>query len=158
MNVTVEIARLRQMSVGELRAKYIELFGEESRSRNKDYLWKRLAYRVQQVAEDLALPQDARARAAELARGAELRVRGLPHPEPAPRPPTPPRPRDPRLPPPGSTLTRAFKGTEHAVTVREHDFVYDGQSFGSLSSIARKITGSSWNGFAFFRIGAKEAQ
>jgi hypothetical protein len=158
MNVTVEITRLRQMTVGELRAKYIELFGEESRSRNKDYLWKRLAYRVQQLAEGLALSPAARGIAAELARNAELRVRGLPRPPALPRPSIPPRPRDPRLPAPGSILVRRFKEVEHTVTVREHDFVYEGRPFGSLSSIARNITGSPYNGFAFFKLGPKEGQ
>ncbi|WP_442929767.1 DUF2924 domain-containing protein [Myxococcus sp. NMCA1] len=68
-------------------------------------------------------------------------------------PPPPPAPvdgRDARLPPPGTVLTRAFKGTQHRVTVREEGIEYDGQLHRSLSSVAKLITGTAWNGFTFF--------
>jgi Protein of unknown function (DUF2924) len=42
------------------------------------------------------------------------------------------------------------KGVEHQVTVREHDFEYQGRPYRSLSAIAREIAGSRWNGWAFF--------
>ena len=43
-----EILALRPLSVTELRARYLALFGEETASRNKDYLFKRIAYRMQE--------------------------------------------------------------------------------------------------------------
>ena len=49
--IVEEVARLRCMSLVELRTRYAEVFGEEPRCRNKDYLWKRIAFRVQVVAE-----------------------------------------------------------------------------------------------------------
>ncbi|WP_147093066.1 DUF2924 domain-containing protein, partial [Myxococcus virescens] len=58
--------------------------------------------------------------------------------------------RDARLPPPGTVLTRVFKGTQHRVTVREGGIEYEGQLHRSLSSVAKLITGTAWNGFAFF--------
>lgn len=58
--------------------------------------------------------------------------------------------RDPRLPPPGSKLTRLYRGTEHRVLVLETGFEYQGQVYGSLSRIAKTITGTTWNGFLFF--------
>ena len=43
LNVMREVNTLRGMTVRALRERYIEVFGEESRSCNKDFLWKRIA-------------------------------------------------------------------------------------------------------------------
>jgi len=51
MNVGKEIAVLKHMTVTELRAKYAEVFGEETRSGHKDFLVKRIAWRLQSQAE-----------------------------------------------------------------------------------------------------------
>jgi hypothetical protein len=37
--------------------------------------------------------------------------------------------------------------------VLENGFEWDGRRYGSLSAIARAITGTNWNGYAFFGIG-----
>ena len=66
MNVGKEIAVLKHMTVAELRARYAEVFGEETRSRHRDYLVKRITWRLQSLAEG-DLSERARARAAELA-------------------------------------------------------------------------------------------
>jgi hypothetical protein len=42
------------------------------------------------------------------------------------------------------------RGVEHCVTVRADDFEYLGRPYKSLSSIAREITGTKWNGLVFF--------
>jgi hypothetical protein len=42
-----EIGRLRQSQVKELRLRYRELFGEESRSGNRMHLFRRVAWRLQ---------------------------------------------------------------------------------------------------------------
>ena len=47
-------------------------------------------------------------------------------------------------------LVREWKGIEHVVTVREHDFEYNGRPYKSLSAIAREIAGTRWNGWLFF--------
>jgi hypothetical protein len=47
-------------------------------------------------------------------------------------------------------LRRSWGICEHLVIVLDEGFLYNGESFSSLSRVARKITGSSWNGFAFF--------
>ncbi|MCA9465776.1 MAG: DUF2924 domain-containing protein, partial [Nitrospira sp.] len=39
------------MTVGELRERYIDVFGEETRSHHKDFLLKRIAWRIQALAE-----------------------------------------------------------------------------------------------------------
>ncbi len=58
--------------------------------------------------------------------------------------------RDPRLPPAGSRIRRAWGTSEHLVIVLDDGFLHDGERFPSLSRVARKITGSTWNGFTFF--------
>lgn|GEM_PF-6251861 len=63
-----------RMTVGELRAKYREVFGEESRSNHKQFLFRRIAWRVQALAEG-GLSERARRRALEIASDADLRIR-----------------------------------------------------------------------------------
>ena len=70
----VEIEGLRRMTVGQLRAKHLELFGEECRSNHKDFLFKRIAWRMQAWPR-AALSDRARQRAMELANDADLRIR-----------------------------------------------------------------------------------
>jgi hypothetical protein len=60
--------------------------------------------------------------------------------------------RDPRLPEPGTVITREHGGVEHRVTVLEDGFEYRGERFPSLSKVARAITGTNWNGYLFFRL------
>jgi hypothetical protein len=72
-SVNQQLAALRQMGTTQLRAKYLEVFGEPSRSGNKDYLFKKLAWRIQPLAEG-GLPERARRRAEELARDADVRT------------------------------------------------------------------------------------
>jgi hypothetical protein len=76
---------------------------------------------------------------------------------PAPTPAAPakdgtPRPRDPRLPRPGTILTRTFNGKEIKVEVLDAGFRYDGDVWRSLSAIAREVSGTSWNGYLFFNL------
>ena len=71
LNIERDVATMRRMNTGTLRAKYSEVFGEQSRSRSKAYLIKRIAWRMQ-ANVDGALSQRARQRAAELADGANL--------------------------------------------------------------------------------------
>jgi len=62
---------------------------------------------------------------------------------------------------PGTVLLREWKGTRHAVTILEEGYSYNGKNYGSLSQIAREITGSRWNGPAFFgfrRAAGREAK
>src|SRR3954470_13585449 len=113
------IAALGRMTVGQLREKYLEVFGEPSRSGNRDFLFKRLAWRIQSLAEG-TLSERARRRADELARDSDLRTT-LPRP-PKTQPDTAARtttliaPRSvtthDRLPIPGTVLTRKYRGRQ----------------------------------------------
>jgi hypothetical protein len=155
-SIVAQITRLHCMTVAELRARYTEVFGEEPRSRNKDYLWKRVAYRIQELAEG-GITDRAKKRAEELARDIDLRVKPPKGFEPiAPNATDKPQ-RDARLPAVGSSLKRSYKGKEHAVQILENGFEYDGRHFVSLSAIAREITGTRWNGFTFFGLAGAAA-
>ena len=50
-DVTQQLAALRSMTVAELRERYLEVFDEPTRSRNKDWLFKKIAWRIQELAE-----------------------------------------------------------------------------------------------------------
>ena len=56
----------------------------------------------------------------------------------------------PSLPRPGSVLVREHGGTLHRVMVLKDGFAWNGNTYASLSSVARAITGTSWNGRRFF--------
>ena len=159
LNITHELAALRRLAPRELRDRYAELFGERPSTPNKGWLLKRLAWRLQALAEG-DLSQRAQKRAAELANDADLRTSpprtprtdAAPAPAAAPGPARPPAPRDRRLPPPGTVLTRTYKGARLLVRVLPAGFEYDGRAYKSLSAVARAITGSHCNGFLFFRM------
>jgi len=125
-NMAAELADLRTMTVAQLRERFRAVFDEPSRSRNKDYLCKKVAWRIQELAEG-GLTERARDRLAELDTA-----------------------RDPRLPGPGTVLTRVHRDVEHKVTVLDEGFEFEGTRFASLSKVAREITGTNWNGFLFF--------
>ena len=67
-----EIARLESMTITKVVERFESLFGEKCRSRNKRYLIRRIAWRLQANAEG-DLSERARARAAELALDSEVR-------------------------------------------------------------------------------------
>lgn len=73
-NTYREIHQLSRMTVGELREKYLNVFGEETRSRHKEFLRKRIARRIQALAEG-GLSERAKRRAEEVANDADLRIR-----------------------------------------------------------------------------------
>ncbi len=68
-----EIAKLETMTVSKLVEKFESLVGEKCRSRNKRYLVRRIAWRLQANAEG-GLSERALKRAAELALDSEVRV------------------------------------------------------------------------------------
>nr|BDD45922.1 hypothetical protein 2 [Pseudomonadaceae bacterium] len=162
LNIAKEVARMRRMSVDQLREKYAEVFGEATRSRHKEYLIRRIAWRMQAIAEG-GLPERARRRAAELADDADLRA-------------TSPRVR--KLSPgsnqrtttaatkvrantellPGTILGREYKGQSVRVTVLADGFEWEGERYRSLSAVAKAVTGSHWSGHRFFGIQKRGAK
>ena len=146
MTVAAEINALRRMGTPELKTKYREVFGEEPRSSNKAFLWKRIAWRIQEIKFG-GLSERAKTRARELANVADIRIRP-PKGAFADLPATLVKGR--RLPQPGTLLLRKYKGEMIEVEVLEKGFSYAGRIFGSLSAVAREVTGSHWNGLLFF--------
>jgi Protein of unknown function (DUF2924) len=177
MNLADEIAALARQTVPELRERYAALFGEGTAAKHKTWLVKRIAWRLQAVAEG-ELSERARQRALQLANDADLR---LSPPKPT-RPPAeqtgaePPATEEPaatptpdgvplaprqyadvRLPAPGGIVTRLYKGRRLEVTVLARGFAHDGTVYRSLSAVAKAITGAHCNGYLFFRLAGKEA-
>ena len=58
--------------------------------------------------------------------------------------------RDSRLPLPGTVLSRKWKGRTLLVEVLGEGFRYENRHYASLSAIAVAVTGTRWNGLAFF--------
>ena len=157
LNVEKELAALQKMTVDGLRAKYAEVFGEPTLTRNKVWLVKRIAWRLQALAEG-DLSERARRRAAELANDADLPTTPPPLEKNTPAAPERtltasfPVHSDNRLPLPGTILTRVYKGETLQVRVLTDGFEFEGQVFRSLSGVAKAITGQHCNGYLFFRM------
>jgi hypothetical protein len=152
-----ELATLGQLTVAGLRARYAELFGEETRVGNKLWLIRRIAWRLQALTEG-DLSQRARQRTAELAHDADVRLSPprsallVPDPAPTTLSSRSRRPPHPRLPPPGTILTRLYKGETLQVRVLRDGVEFDGTVYRSLSAVAKAITGSQCSGHLFFRL------
>lgn len=157
LNVGMELAALRRMSVGDLRSRYAEVFGETTNTRHKDWLVKRIIWRMQALAEG-DLSERARQRALELANDADLRRRpprlaGTMSEATSPVKTTKLRTNaDSRIPLPATIITRVYKGETLQVKVLPVGFEYEGEVYKSLSAVAKKITGSHCNGYLFFRL------
>lgn len=61
-----------------------------------------------------------------------------------------PRTPSSKTPPPGTRMVREWNGKTHTVEALAQGFLFDGQSYRSLSEIARAITGARWSGPRFF--------
>jgi hypothetical protein len=132
--VLAQIAALKTRSTTELRDMWRELFGKEPPVLGRRYLEDRLAYRVQELHFG-GLSERARRKLDALVDQLEPKAA---------------RRRDPGRPIAGTRLVREWKGVQHTVEVREHDFEYGGRPYRSLSAVAREIAGSRWNGWLFF--------
>lgn len=155
MKIGKALAALQHMTATELRRQHLEVFGEPTKSGNKEYLLKRIAWRMQAQAEG-GLSDRARVRARALENDADLRL-------------NPPRKAeaglpadvvvqlavDHRLPMPGTMLTREYKGQKIVVHVLPKGFEWEGEIYRSLTALVSKITGSHWNGYDFFRLTKK---
>ena len=164
-SILMEVETLRRASVAGLQEKYRELFQEEARSRHREHLFRKIVWRLQAMAEG-ELSERARIRAREIANNADLRIlapRGFFSVNGEPVATIPgnqsKKQHDPRLPMAGTVLRRSWKGRTILVEVLAKGFRYEGRHYPSLSNIAVEITGTRWNGFAFFGLtgGVKRA-
>jgi len=119
------VAQLGTMSLAELRAEWQRRYGEPPKHRATDLLRRVLAWRIQ---ADVYGGLDAPTRRMLEKDQAEVKI----------------------APTAGMRLAREWAGRRHEVCVIESGVVYEGQTFGSLSEVARHITGQRWNGPRFF--------
>lgn len=161
INVQRELSLLERMPVKELKQKYAEVFGDETRTGNRLWLMRRIAWRIQANALG-GLSERATRRAAELSNESDLRM-------------NPPRMSgsnagnaalppattitgtvvfsdDQRIPLPGTVLSRPYKGRTICVRVLPNGFEFEGEIYRSLSAVARVVSGTHCNGFRFFRL------
>ncbi len=136
-DVLRRLAALQTLPTAELKRQWRELFGKEPPPWNRAYIQSRLAYRIQELAYG-GLKPETRARLETLGEqldGGNVVLR---------------RVRADSRPLAGTRLVREHDGVEHAVTVLPDGFEWEGRPYRSLSAIARAITGTRWNGWAFF--------
>jgi hypothetical protein len=152
--VVAAIEQLRTLNVIALQKKYQQVFLEKAKSSNKQYLFRRIAWRLQANAEG-GLSKRACHRAVQIADEADLRTRApkgflsaqvsaastVDHPQAQ---------RDARLPASGSLLTRRLNDRQIVVKVLAEGFEFESRHYRSLSAIAREVTGTRWNGLLFF--------
>ena len=153
-----EFENLKQLPVSKLHERFESVYGETPRSRNKVWLVRKILWRLQSLSEG-DLSERARLRATELAINADVRLMPAKRPlainvkpsEP-PDPTSERSPHDQRLPLPGQSIVRDYKGQHIEVRVTSDGFEYDGERYKSLSAVAKTITGSHCNGFRFFQL------
>jgi hypothetical protein len=138
MPIEVEVARLRDLKLAALRARWHTLFGRRpSTSLPRHLLFRVLAYRIQASAlgdldrdcqrllDRAALPDANRKHGAEL-----MQVRATVQP--------------------GTILSREWNGRLERIAVSAEGFAWNGKTYSSLSKVAFAITGTRWNGPRFF--------
>ena len=139
-SVLRQLATLNTMTMEQLREKWLDLYGCDPPPYKKQFLIKRLAYRIQEffyggVSEAAKTRLGQVAREDPLARGdgrvSENR-----------------QSKDGIL--PGTRFVRIWKDRRYEVLAQEKGFEYQGRIFRSLSAVAREITGTRWNGRLFF--------
>ena len=134
--VLSQLSALKVASGAELKRQWRALFDTEPPPYNRSFLESRLAYRIQELAFGGLKPETVE-RLKVL--GEQLDGNGSPR-----------RSRGDDRPIAGTRLVREWQGVEQTVTVRDDGYEWQGRPYQSLSSVARAITGTRWNGWLFF--------
>ena len=133
-----EIGRLPALSLLELRNRWKTLFGHPApKSLRRNFLARAVAYQMQVDAYG-GLSVATRRRLREIAiavrNGDANAVLGSVRIKP------------------GTQMIRHWQDTTHTVTALAEGFEWNGRTYKSLSAVANAITGTNWNGFAFFGV------
>jgi hypothetical protein len=149
-SIAVQVQVLQKMTIEELRIEWEKTFGKPTKQRHRSYLWRRLAKKLQEDGLPKLTPEEK----AKVAAYRDL-IRQLPpdrwFPSKWSKKTKPKKtPFNRQSPPPGSVISREYKGEEIIVKFLDDGFEYDGKVFRSLSAIAKDVTGTVWNGPAFF--------
>jgi hypothetical protein len=130
--IEAEIERIRLLGLDARRARWRSMFGAmPPMALTKDLLARIMAYRIQEEAFG-GLDRATRKLLDGLAQGEKLGTEVK------------------RRLKAGTVLIREYQGERHTVTVVPDGFVWRGSTYGSLSTIARAITGTAWGGPRFF--------
>jgi hypothetical protein len=130
----VELARIGAMTINQLRATWRKVFAfDPPPAFSKDLLARAIAFHAQQKALGGLPSATARLLRSLVTPGVET-------------------PRQIKV---GSVIVREHKGVVHEVLVVPGGFCWQGKTYDSLSTIAKTITGTSWNGPRFFGLRQK---
>jgi hypothetical protein len=134
--VEIELDRLPDMRIADLRIRYREVFrAAPPKAFGPDLLRRSIANRIQERAYG-GLSRENQHLLDQLAKAARAKPNG--------------RIELPRRIKPGSELVRTWNRRTYRVVVLEGGFAYEGRTYKSLSEIASEITGTNWNGPRFF--------
>lgn len=134
--IDAEIDRLRSTPKADLKVRYRALFKiEPPKAFGPDLLRRSIAYRIQEQAYGGLDPATRRLLNNLMAQQAKSKDGRIVIP---------------RRIKSGAVLVREWNGQSHRVMVLEEGFAYAGKTYGSLSEIAREVTGARWNGPRFF--------
>lgn len=132
-----QVACLQLLPFSEIKAMWRRLFDAETPTQNRKFLERRIAYKLQEnefCKVDPGLLDSNRKKIAMLIEKGKIKNRD----------------RDYR-PAAGTLLTREYQGKQHKViATADGQYEFEGRAYGSLSMIAREITGSRWSGPVFF--------
>ncbi len=139
-SVLRQLATLETMTLEQLRQKWLDLYGSDAPCYKKQFLIKRLGYRIQELFYG-GLSEAAKAHLSQVAQEDPVARVDVRVPEKR-------QGKDGIL--PGTRFVRIWKDRRYEVLAQENGFEYDGRIFRSLSAVAREITGTRWNGRLFF--------
>ncbi len=138
-SIMARLAALKTASTPELKTMWKELYGCEAPNFSRQYLEPRLAYRIQELSLG-GLSKTTKERLRNLAGNIEDK-----------------RAKKPTCLSTGTMLRREWRGGIYKITVLADGYEYDGKRYRSLSRVAREITGTNWNGHAFFGLRKRAA-
>jgi hypothetical protein len=139
--IEAEIERIQTLNTGEARSLWQEVFKRPvPKALTRDLLVRTICWDIQERAFGGHSPAMLRL-LASYAKGRPAQVDRLKRLKP------------------GTEVVREYQGERHTVVITGEGFAWRGQTYPSLSAIARAITGSNWNGPRFFglRGGPEEA-
>jgi hypothetical protein len=136
-SIASQIAGLPDLPMVEIKALWQRLFRNETPTHNRQFLEKRIAYKLQEVEfrkDNRALLDRNQRRIAALIETGKLKKSERDHKPVA-----------------GTLLTREYQGViYHVVATADGQYEWEGRLYPSLSMIAREITGTRWSGPLFF--------
>ena len=135
-----QIAQIQKLPLEGLRERWTALFGTEPPAYSRSFLARRLIHRLQEIHHG-GLSHETNERIREIAAQNHLDEMAAP-PRQAPN-----RKGTPVV---GTRLIREWNGDRYEVTVVHNGFEFQGKTYRSLTAITKAITGTHWNGPAFF--------